>query len=55
MAEIQRNAVKQSKRNVASRFLHAKADKGKITVWRYDLVRVIHVFNVRPTGFVVHP
>jgi hypothetical protein len=28
----------------------AKSDKGKIAVWKRDLVRVLHVFNVRSSG-----
>ena len=39
--------VKQSTRSVISRHLHAKNDKDKIAAWRSDLVRILHVFNVR--------
>ena len=51
MAEIQRKVIKLGKRNVASRVFHAKVDRDKIAAWRYDLVRVLHVFNVRLIGF----
>jgi len=48
VAAIQRKVVEQGKRNVISRHLHAKDDKEKIAAWRMDLVRILHVFNVRP-------
>ena len=47
MAEIQRNVIKQGKRNVISRHLHARNDKDKIGGWKLDLNRILHVFNVR--------
>ena len=47
LAEIQRKVVKQGKRNVASRLVHAKGDKGKIVAWTQDLLRVLNIFNVR--------
>ena len=47
MAAIQRRIAKQSKRNAILRHLHAKNDKEKITAWRLDLIRILHVFNVR--------
>ena len=43
------NIEKQGKRNVVSRYLHARNDKEKIVAWRLDLNRILHVFNVRPT------
>ena len=46
MAEIQRKAEKQSKRNAVSRLFHAKNDKETITSWKSDLNRILHVFNV---------
>src|SRR5258708_3197989 len=48
VAEIQKNVVKQSKRNPASRLFHAKNDKDTIAAWRLELNRILHVFNVRP-------
>jgi hypothetical protein len=47
VTEIQRKVVKQGKRNPISRFILAKSNKDKIAAWRQDLVRVLHVFNVR--------
>ena len=47
VAEIQRDAVKQGKRNAISRLLHAKDDKDTIATRRLDLNRILHVFNVR--------
>ena len=47
VVEMQRNVNKQGKRNVALRFILVKADKDKIAAWNQDLVRVLHVFNVR--------
>ena len=41
------NVIKQSKRNVISRYIHAKNDKEKIAAWKSDLTRILHVFNVR--------
>ena len=29
------------------RFILAKGDKEKIAAWKQDLVRILHVFNVR--------
>jgi len=47
VAEIQRNVIKQGKRNVISRHLHAKNDKDKIAAWKSDLNRILQIFNVR--------
>ena len=44
--------VKQGKRNSVSRFLRSKGDKDKIAVWRYDLIRILQVFNVRSPGSI---
>ena len=40
-------AIKQSGRNVVSRLLHARIHKEKITTWKLNLNRALHVFNVR--------
>ena len=40
--------IKQGKRNVVSRFVHAKFHKTTIATWRLDLNRILLVFNVRP-------
>ena len=39
--------MKQGKRNVVSRHILAKNDKEKIAGWKSDLVRILHIFNVR--------
>ena len=44
---IKQKVVKQGKRNAVLRFILAKSDKEKITVWKQDLARVLHIFNVR--------
>jgi len=46
VGEIQRNIIKQGKRNAISRHLHAKNDKERIAGWRLDLNRILQVFNV---------
>ena len=46
MAEIQSEIVKQSRRNIGSRLLHAKNDKEEIAGWKLDLNGILHVFNV---------
>jgi hypothetical protein len=52
MVEMQRNVDKQGKRNGFMRFILAKGDKDKIAAWNQELVRLLHVFNVSPTGSV---
>jgi len=52
MAEIRRKIIKQGKRNVISRHIHARNDKEKIVSWRTDLNRILHVFSVRSIGSV---
>ena len=47
VANIQRNIIKQGKRNSISRHIHAKSDKEIIASWRSDLNRILQVFNVR--------
>ena len=47
MAAIQKKTVKKGKRNVASRLIHKKDDKDAIFGWKQDLVRILHIFNVR--------
>ena len=48
VAEIQRSIIKRGKRSAISRLFHAKDDKETIAGWRSDLIRILHVFNVRP-------
>ena len=45
--QIQRKIIKQGKRNVVSRPVHAKNDKETIAIWRSDLDRILVVFKVR--------
>ena len=47
ISKIQRKVVKEGKRNAATRFVLAKSNKDKIAGWKQELVRVLHVFNVR--------
>ena len=47
MAEIQKNIGERGKRNRVSQMFHAKNDKETIAMWRLDLNRILHVFNVR--------
>jgi len=47
VGEIQERVIKQAKRNVISRHLHAQNDKEKIAAWKSDLNRILQVFNVR--------
>ena len=51
---IQKGVIKQGKRSVASRLFRTKGDKEMITAWRRDLTAVLHVFNVRSGGCVLH-
>jgi hypothetical protein len=46
-AEMQRRVDKQGKRTSVVRFMLAKGDKDKIAAWNQDLMRILHVFNVR--------
>jgi hypothetical protein len=55
VTEIERRVVKRGKRNPLSRFILAKGDKDKIVAWNQNLVRVLHVFNVRSIGSVGVP
>ena len=52
VVEMQKNVNEQGKRNAVLRFIVAKGDKDKIAGWNQDLVRVLHVFNVRLVGSV---
>ena len=48
VAEVQRKVIKQGGRNAVSRFFHARDDKEMIAAWKYELNRILHVFNVCP-------
>ena len=52
VAEMQRNVNKRGKRSVILRFILTKGDKDRIAGWNQDLLRVLHVFNVRLSLFV---
>ena len=52
---MQMNVTKQGKRNVALRFILSKVDKDKISAWNQDLIRLLHIFNVRSLGAVGDP
>jgi hypothetical protein len=46
---MRRKVNKRGKRNVVFRSILAKGDKDEIAAWNQDLVRILHVFNVRST------
>lgn len=52
VAEIQRNVIEKSGRNLFSRIVYATDDKEVMAGWRSDLNRILHVFNVRSVGSV---
>lgn len=47
VTSIQTGIVRLGKRNAAARFMYARDDQSKLATWKYDLVRVLHVLNVR--------
>ena len=49
VAQIQRSAVEQDKRNLLSRIRSRKKDKDAIAAWRSDLDRIVRVFEVCST------
>ena len=55
VVEMQRKVEKWGKRNAVFRFVLAKRDKDKIAAWNQDLVRVLHVFNVRLVSCFENP
>jgi hypothetical protein len=55
VTEMQRKVDKQGKRNSVIRFIVAKGDKDNITAWNQELVRILHVFNVRSISSVENP
>jgi len=46
VGEIERNIIKEGKRNVISQRLHAKSNKENMAAWKLDLDKIIQVFNV---------
>jgi DNA phosphorothioation-dependent restriction protein DptG len=55
VAEMRRKVGKRSKRNAVLRFILARGDKDEIAAWNQDLVRLLHVFNVRPIDSMWNP
>lgn len=47
VAELQNKIVKQGGRGTITRFFYARNDKEMIVAWKYDLNRILRVFNVR--------
>ena len=47
VAKIQKKNVKRGNRSAVSRLLREKGDKEAIAAWNQELIRVLHVFNVR--------
>ena len=52
---MRRKVDKRGKRNAALRFILAKKDKDEIAAWNQDLVRILHIFNVRPISSAENP
>ena len=50
VSQIQKSAVEPDKRNPLSRVFNAKNDKDRVTAWRSDLDRILHIFEVRSTA-----
>jgi hypothetical protein len=55
VGEIRRKVENRGKRNVAFRSILTKGDKDEIVALNQDLVRILHVFNVRSIGSVWDP
>ena len=47
MGAIQKKVIEQSKRNAASRFIHAKSDRKKMAGWKSDMNKILDVLNVQ--------
>jgi hypothetical protein len=46
VTEIQEKVIKQSRRNAASRLLHARNDKETIAGWKSELNSILNLFTV---------
>jgi len=55
MAEIQGRIVEKRERGLLSRLANANNDKEIIAAWRFDLIRILQVFNVCSAGSVRLP
>jgi hypothetical protein len=47
MGEIERNIIKQGKRNAICRLVRAKSDKRRVTDWNVNLDGILQALNVR--------
>jgi len=45
--EIERNVIKQEKRNAISGFLDAEGGGGRVVAWRLELDGILQAVNVR--------
>ena len=52
MDNAQTTIVDKNERNVLSRALHAKSDKGAIAAWKQEFNRILQILKVRPVGIV---
>ena len=50
VAAIQKQTIKNGKRNMASRFIHKKDNQDAIVGWKQDLLGILQIFNVRSVG-----
>ncbi|KAF9792078.1 hypothetical protein BJ322DRAFT_1215331 [Thelephora terrestris] len=50
VAEVQKKVTKERERNPASRIFRAESDKDKITAWKLDLNRILHIFDTSVHG-----
>jgi hypothetical protein len=55
VTEMQRTVDEQGKQSAVFRSIVAEGDEDKIVAWRQELVRILHVFNVRWIGLVRNP
>jgi hypothetical protein len=53
MGEIERNIVKQGKRNAICRLVRAKSDKRRVTDWNTNLDGILQALNVHPATSVL--
>jgi hypothetical protein len=47
LAAIRKKTDERVKRSLASKLIHRKGEKEAIAGWNRDLVRILHIFNVR--------
>jgi hypothetical protein len=51
VVEMQKEVEKQGKRDAVFQFTLVKGDKDKVVAWNQDLVRILHIFNVRSSDW----